>query len=319
MLCIKRTLISLALIAGGASASAIAQDVAQAKPGAVIATQGGVSVTFADLDAFAEHIPPAQRPGFFNSPTRIEGVITNLLMQKQLAAEARKAGLDRDPDVTSGSSPATDETLAKLRMEHFRAEVKVPDMSELAKEKYQASTENYLKVGMLTVKDVMISTQSRSPEEAKVIADAVEKEAVAHPEQFDALIEKYSDDPGKSTSQGLLENVGERGKYAPEFAEAAKALTKPGDISPVVSTPADLHVMKLIERTPDLQSSFDEVKDAIVAQLKAEFVDKAVREHTDELRNLAMNADPALVASLRDRYGKVAPIPGAESKPTPLK
>ena len=282
----------------------------------VVASQGGATVTLADIDAFAQRIPVDKRPGFFNSPTRIEGVITNLLLQKQLAAEARKAGIKPDPKPqgAEGADVSDEAALAKARMERFRADLKIPDLGELAQEEYVAHKEDYVVPGKLTVRHVLISTRSRSEADARTLADTVEQEAKAHPDRFDALIEKYSDDPAKATSHGVLEQVGEKGKYVAAFVRAAKALAKPGDISPVVGTPFALHVIQLVERTPDRQQSFDEVKDDILKRLASRLVDKAVREHADALRNLPMNADPALVASLRTRYGAVAPVPGEQPK-----
>lgn len=316
MLSIPSKLITLtSLILAAAPFTVVAQEVSHASPSTVVATQGSVSVTLQDLDAFAARIPVGQRPGFFNSPTRIEGIITNLLVQKQLAAEARKAGLDHDPDVVRQIALATDEALGNARVQRFRAQIKVPDLDELAQEEYLAHKENYVTAGKLTVKHVLISTKSRSPAEAKTIADTVESEAKAHPNQFDALIEKYSDDPSKASNHGLMEQVGEKGKYVAAFTEAAKALGKPGDISPVVSTSYGLHVLKLIERTPDHQSRLDDVKAAIIERLSREFVEKAVKDHTDELRNQPMDANADVVFSLRTRYGNVAAIPDAASTP----
>lgn len=308
---IQRTLILLSVfILAAATVDAAAQGAPTPPPTAVIASQGGVSVTLADVDAFAARMPEGTRPGFFNSPTRIEGVITNLLVQKQLAVEARKAGIQLEPDAAGAATPVTDEALANARMQHFRADLKIPDLDELAQERYVGHKEDYVAPGKLTVKHVLISTTSRSEAEARAIAETVEKEARAHPDQFDALIAKYSDDPAKSTSHGVLEQVGEKGRYVATFVKAAKALVRPGDISPVVRTPLGLHVIELVERMPDQQRSFDAVKTEILARLKSEFVEKAVKEHTDALRNLPMNADRALVASLRTRYGTVPAIPG---------
>lgn len=280
-----------------------------ATPGAVIASQGDVSLTLADMDVFAQRIPADKRTGFFNSPVRIDGVISNLLLQKQLAAEAREAGMDRDPQPAGDAVPVTDEELAKTWMQRFRAGVKVPDLSELAEEEYLAHKENYVAPGKLTVKHVLISTESRSEAEARTIADTVENEAKSHPDQFDELIEKYSDDPDKAVTHGLLEQVGEKGKYVEEFTKAAKALDKVGDISPVISTPGSFHVIKLVERIPDQQSSFAAAKADIRARLSSEFIDKAVKDHVDQLRNRPMTADPALVASLRTRYGSLPAVP----------
>lgn len=290
-------------------------DAKPAAPQAVIASQGGISLTFADMDTFAQHIPADKRAGFFNSPTRIDAVIGNLLVQKQLAAEARKAGMDRDPQAAADAEPANDEVLGKAWLQRFRAEVKVPDLGELAREHYMAHKEIYVSAGTLTVKDVSISTESRSEAEAQAIAATVEKKATANPDQFDALVEEYSDAPNKATTHGLLEQVDAPGKYVEAFAAAAKALGKAGDISPVISTPGALHVIKLVERLPSQQLGFDAVKADIIKQQTNEYIDRQVQNHVDELRNQPMTADPEAVASLRTRYGVLPNIPGIKQAP----
>ena len=56
----------------------------------VVARQGNATVTLGDIDAFAQRMAPKERPVFFNSPKRLESLITSLLVQKQLAEEAIK-------------------------------------------------------------------------------------------------------------------------------------------------------------------------------------------------------------------------------------
>jgi peptidyl-prolyl cis-trans isomerase C len=116
-------------------------------PSTVVASRGGASVTLNDVDAFAAKIPLAQRPGFFNSPARIQNAIDNLLLQKQLAAEARAAGLDKDPIVALQVEQAGTETLAAAQMRRYRENLKLPDFKPLAKEEFIAHKEKYAKAG----------------------------------------------------------------------------------------------------------------------------------------------------------------------------
>ena len=67
-------------------------------PPGVVAAQNGQQVTLQDMDAYASKIPEKDRAGFFDSPKRIESSIRSILLQKQLAAEAR-AKLDKDATV----------------------------------------------------------------------------------------------------------------------------------------------------------------------------------------------------------------------------
>ncbi len=295
----------ICLLALATFACVAAEGIPSGAPSTVVATQGDAIVTLVDIDAFADRMPETQRAAFFNSPSRIEGVVTNLLLQKQLASQARASGLDKDPVVQRDVEMAREDALGKARVERFKAELKLPDFSELAQEDYIANKSKYVNPGMLVVKHVLIATKNRSEDQAKAIAETVVAEAKAHPDQFDALIDKYSDDPSKKVNKGVMENAGDASKYVPEFATASSALKKPGDVSAPVKTAYGFHVIKLIERTSDKPSSFADVKDQIVARLRSEYVEKQVRAFTDTLRNLPVDANPGLVASLRTRYGEV--------------
>lgn len=270
-------------------------------PSTVVVKQGNAVVTLADVDAYAQGIPAKDRHGFFDNPTRLESVLTSLLLQKQLAAEARALGIDKDAAAKPQIDLAIDTELAKLRMQKFRTDLKIPDLDELAKEDYIAHKEKYQLPATVTVKHVLISTKDRSEDDARKLAEKVAAEAKASPAGFDALIDKYSDDPAKASNHGVVTDAAS-GKYAPEFAQAAGALKKAGEISPVVKTGFGFHVIELVERGEPRKRSFDEVKDEIVARLRAEYAEKQVKGHTDTLRNQPIDANQELVASLRGRY-----------------
>lgn len=294
---------SLSLLIG-IHAVIAAESVPTGAPSTILAKQGGAVVTLEDIDAFAARIPEGQRAGFFNSPTRIDGVITNLLLQKQLAAEARKAGLDRDPAVQRQIALTAEEALGNVQLQRFKATLKLPDFSQLAQEDYIAHKKNYLIRGKLEVQHVLISTKTRSEADAKALAQTVAQEAQSHPDQFDALVEKYSDDPSKMSNQGHMENAGDATKYVPEFAATASALKTIGEISPPVKTSFGFHVLKLVARTPDKQRAFADVKAEIIEQLGKEYSEKQIRTYTDTMRNLPLDGNTEMLATLRTRFGE---------------
>lgn len=303
--------ILFALAAGSVPAGA-----AKLRPDAstVVAKQGTATVTFGDIDAFAQRMAPGDRPVFFSNPKRLDAVITNLLVQKQLATEARSEGLDKEPAVQAEIELASDDVLARARLNALREGMKMPNFDELAKEEYIAHKEKYVTPGELDVKHVLISTGKHSDEEARSIAEKVEKEAKAHPQQFDALIEKYSEDPSKTENRGLMRDA-RSSRYLPEFSAAANALKVPGEISPVIKTKYGYHVLQLVTRRSDTQKSFKDVRADIVQKLRDDYVTKVVTTHTDELRNQPIDAKKDLVASLRTRYGTAPTPPDSESAP----
>jgi peptidyl-prolyl cis-trans isomerase C len=300
-----------ALIATLAATSAVrAADApsgpAELPPG-VVARQGGAQVTLQDIDAYAQKIPEKDRAAFFDNPKRIQAVITNLLFQRQLAAEARADKLDAEPQVSLQVQQATDDTLARVQLEHYRATLKVPNLDQLAKEYYTGHKDQFVIPGVIKVKHILVATKDRSIAEASARIGEVEATAREHPEQFDALVEQYSDDPSKADNHGVIDDAASARMVAP-FATAAKALHKVGEVSPIVKTEYGYHVLKLVERHPDKPQTFEEVRKALTEKLSNDYISKQVADHSDQLRNNHLEANPELVASLRTRFLP----PGAE-------
>jgi len=268
---------------------ASAQDSGKLPPG-IVARQGGVEVSLQDVDAYAQKIPEADRPAFFDSPKRIESMITSMLLAKQLAVEARAQNLEAEPDVKVQIEQATDDVLARAAMVHYRKTLKLPDFDTLAQEYYLSHKDQFVAHGVVNVKHVLVGTKDRSDEEAKARIDEVAATAHAHPDQFDALVEKYSDDPSKESNHGLIEDAASDKTVAP-FSHAAAALKKPGELSPVVKTDFGYHVLKLVSRTPDKQRSFADVHQELVEKLRREYIENQATTHTGELRGKPLDAE----------------------------
>jgi len=142
----KRTRIGSLAIAMSAmifSVAASAQQASSDLPPGVIARQGGVDVTLQDVDAYAQRIPEKDRAGFFNNAQRIENMILNLLLQRQLSNEARSAKLDKNPDVQRQINLAEEDTLARVYLQRYRKDLKLPNFEMLAKEYYAAHQDEF--------------------------------------------------------------------------------------------------------------------------------------------------------------------------------
>lgn len=289
------------VLAGSAHALSLAD------PQTVVASQGSVELTLADIDTYAESIPAQHRARFFASPQRVERLLTNLLVQKQLAAAARAAGLDKDPSLQQPSRLSLEQRLALAETRHFRETLQVPDMEQLAKETYLADPDAYAGSATLVIEQVLISTAERDEGEARELANRVAREALQDPSKFTALIEQYSDDPAKASNQGRLDNAATHPDAT--LASAVRMLQKPGEVSSAVKTDDGFVVLKLIERGPSQKKSFEEVRAQIVERLRRDYVKRMVQEHTDVLRNQPIEANPDALALLRTRYEAATAAP----------
>lgn len=282
-----------------------------------IVSQGGTSVTLADVVGYLQHMPENRWAGFLDNPKRIDQMVIGILRNKQLAQQAVEMKLDQNPDVKAEIAFATMEVLSRHRMATFEKSLTIPSMDAAAKEQYLVHQKEYAVPATVEVQHVLIAARGRSDAEAKALADKVQSEAVASPAGFDELVKKYSDDPSKDTNAGHIPEA-TSDKLAPEFAAAAGKLAKKDEVSPVVKTQFGYHVLKLVRIEPAHQLDFAQVKDRIVAKLKEAYVTEQRQAFMRKLDDAQPIVNPDVVKVLRDRFiptGTVTPTEAAKGKP----
>lgn len=280
----------------------------------VVVSRGTAHLTFKQIDAVVRRMPPEDRAKAMDNPTRIDNTLNTMLLAQQLADQARANGLDKDPEFMADIEWMIVEKLAAARTRQFESQIKVPPLEELAKETYLANKADYMLPASRVVRHLLVQTKDdRDEKQAEALAEKLRAEAVAHPDRFQQMVVDQSDDSSKRTTFGVV-RLGD-GELDPAFADAAKKLSKVGEISPVVRSSFGWHIIKLEQDQPARQRSFDEVKDQILAKLRAKYIDQTKRQFIDELRNEKIEADPALVESIRTRYAKDAgaSAPSAEA------
>jgi parvulin-like peptidyl-prolyl isomerase len=305
--------ILLAVVATAAQAQSTSND--------VVVSRGGVTVTLQDIDTYVARVPKEHREKFIDSPARIRDMLNNLLLTKQLAEQARAAHLERQADVAVQLRSAEDEVLARARMNDFQNSVKVPEVAALAREQYVSHKDMYKVPAKVDAYQLLISTDKHSADEAKALAEQVRTEALANPKNFEALVEKYSEDNSKASNHGLMKDA-TSAAYVQEFRDAASALGRVGDVSPVVHTTYGYHVLQLVARTPERQQTFDEVREQLVASMREQYVANQKRDFLNQLSNEKLDINPDTLDTLRDRYDdagnvKVAATPPAKGGGTP--
>jgi peptidyl-prolyl cis-trans isomerase C len=276
-------------------------------PADVVVAQGDVELTLTEIDARISRIPPESRANFINDPERIETMLRNMLLNKQLAREAEAMNIQDDPVVAADIAQARDEILAKRRGTLLVKDVRFPNFETLAHERYIASPEDYSSPETISVRHILLARDKYGDELARQKADEVRAEIVAKGGDFADYVAKYSDDkPPASGSEpdaelGLIKDIA-KGETTNDFEAAAFALTKVGELSPVIRTRFGYHIIKLESRVLPKRFAYDKVKDRIVEELRNEFIGRTRQEFVDKTRSIAIDANPPLIQSLRTRY-----------------
>ena len=119
--------------------------------------------------------------------------------------------------------------------------------------------------------------------EAKKEIMAIQKK-LKEGEDFSALAKEVSQCPSGKKGGGL--GYFGRGQMVKPFEEAVFSLGK-GDVSDIVETKFGYHLIKCLDKKPEIIKSFDEVKDNIEKYLKTEQVRKEVDSFVEKLKENA--------------------------------
>ena len=255
-----------ALMMGG---WATAQELQIPPDDTVVAERGGIPVTVGELRAKLRASSPKQaRDGYFSDANKTGVLIDGQLLTRQLVAEARANGLDKEPAIQQEIDNEVAEFLSRRQIERHLASLQSPDFEVLARERYIANKAEFVQPAFADVRHILILTSDKPKEEALAKAEKVH-ELLKAGGDFDAIQTEYSEDPNKA-DQGWVRKVTWKG-FDPAFVDATVKLQNVGDISEPVLSQFGYHIIRLERFTPARQKTFDEMKQVIMDQARSEF------------------------------------------------
>jgi parvulin-like peptidyl-prolyl isomerase len=128
-----------------------------------------------------------------------------------------------------------------------------------------------------SVRHILISSETRKPEEALKIAQDLEAR-LKKGEDFAKLAKEFSEDPGSKETGGLYENTVVT-QWVPEFKDAA--LNQPvGEVGPPVKTSYGYHIIKVENRK---ENTFDEMKEDLRVKALEKAYDSFSKTELDKL------------------------------------
>jgi peptidyl-prolyl cis-trans isomerase C len=282
-------LLAAALI-GLVPLSAAADDV-------VVARVNGVDIKQSDLDFAASEVGP--RLANYTLADR-KRVLLQYVIENELMAEAgQKDNLDRAP--TFPARVKYHDRRA-LRDAFFDASITNAVSEDAAKEIYEEKIATMKPEQEIHARHILVATE----DEAKKVA-----ERLKNGEDFATVAKEVSKD---ANAEGGDLGFFTRGQMLKPFEDAAFALDV-GQISAPVQTQFGWHIIKVEEKRDQPLPTFDQVKDAIVAQL----VQQKAQEVVTGLRDSAKIevVDPALKKSMDDAAAQGNALPDGSDEEQP--
>jgi len=285
----SRSFVAFAALLYVVATFAFAEDL----PPNVLAKSRWMELTRADYDRAVARVPENMRFEFGTSPKRVQSLLNNLLVTKTLAAQARAHGTRPSTKFAPGPGDDSDRALATAELARIDADAaqnfaaQKASFETKAREVYALDREKYRTPEEVRISDIAIRIKDRGEDAALARAREARQKLVGGAD-FAQVAREYSDDPTTRDKGGALPFVSAR-SLAPEYAKSVFGLKTIGEISEPIRAPAAYHVVRLEERRPPRQQTFDEARDAIMRDLEKKYV----AEQRD-LRIQAIHSDPGL-------------------------
>lgn len=236
---------------------------AQTDADPVLAKVNGQPIHRSDLNAAVASLPPQARA---MPPQQLYPLLLDQLVDAQaLVDEAKKTGLDKDPDVQRTMRMAEERALASAML---NKEVRPLITEQAVKARYDQEFAGKPGETEVHARHILVPDEATAK---KIIANLNDGG------DFAALSKQYSKDPGAAQQGGDL-GFFKKSDMVPAFADEAFAL-KDNEVSPVpVKTQFGWHVIQTLGRRTAPPPSFEQERDQIRQQMVQAAVQKAVAQ-----------------------------------------
>ena len=166
---------------------------------------------------------------------------------------------------------------------------------------FGAERESFVTPEKREVSHILVSVGSGAGEEAVEEARARAagfRERIVAGESFEDVAGEHSDDPGSASAGGALGFI-EHGIMDPAFEEAAFALV-PDEVSDPVRSNFGWHLIKVTSVQEAQESTFEEVRDEVLAQYQSREAERIYVERVETLANVAYEHPESLESAARE-------------------
>lgn len=223
-------------------------------------------------------------------------VLSELIEQRLLALEARRQGLDEDPEARRRLAAAEERILGNILVE---TAVSRSVSDEAIRRVYEEQVRLTPPTEEVRARHILVATREEAQEVARLLDEG---------EDFATLAAQVSEDPATRFEGGDLGYFTREG-ILPGFAEVAFE-TRPGEVSEPFQTEFGWHVLTVVDRRNQPRPSLEEMRPRIVRFLTMEGI-QSLLDRIRETYPVTRTAAPA-PAELRSEPDEEAEAQGEE-------
>lgn len=265
----------LCLSLANAEAVRPAEEASNDIPADMVFFDNGVGMTKDELEQVIKYWTPEMRQAAANDVGDRFELISMSLASKKIAEDAGKMTPEADGDWYWKKEFLARNAVRQIMVEQYLASLVVPDMTALAKERYEVDKENIaLEPERRLTSHILFMCRAgcadREAQRQKAEKVLAELKAGA---DFGELAVKHSEDLGTGKKKGLYDKWLARDEPHVDghYLMGAYGLDKPGDISEIIESRFGFHIIRLEEIKEEYVPTFEEVKEELVTQLEHKY------------------------------------------------
>ncbi|MEI8298023.1 MAG: peptidylprolyl isomerase [Pseudomonadota bacterium] len=267
-------------LASGVAFAATSSAVAVSTP---VAKAGSVELGESELRHMLDALSDSNRQSLKSNPSALAQAVRGELLRRNVLAEARASGFEKDPAVAVEVDRVRDEIMMRLWVAH---EAKLPagyPSDEDVKKGYDVLRDRAARVSDYRLAQIYIAAQDgAAPDKVQAALRKVgEVQAKLQGGDFGALAKAYSEHVDSAAKGGDLGTLAEA-QLLPEVRAVLPAM-KPGETAGPIKTAQGIHFIRLTERKPASVPPLAEVRGALVVALQQDKMNELQQRYLKEL------------------------------------
>ena len=272
---------AILLFSAALACAAAAQAADPAKP---LITGPEATVTVRDFEAQMLRIPEELRRETRATLERVATMTDTIFVNRVLAQEARKKGLLDDPLVEARAKQLVEAYETRIYLDDFEKNLPMnASLEARARESYLADRAKYRIPDQYAVDHILVNLWGRTKEMALEGAKAARAKLVAGT-PLEEVAREYGGDPNARTQPTGKLGIVTAAQLDVAIGEQLPKL-KIGEWSEPIQTRSGWHVVRVTDKKPGRELSFDEVKRPLVEEERVKFTKKLTDEKMQAIRN----------------------------------
>ncbi|GAA0423703.1 peptidylprolyl isomerase PrsA [Cocleimonas flava] len=255
--------------------SVYADEVEKASKEDVIISDSGFDVSYQEIENAIKYWPEKDRLQAMDDDALKYNLLSRFVQNLKIAKEMEKITKESDPELYWQREFAVRNLQTKIFLKHYKDNIVVPNMDELAKELAVVNKDKYAKTPERRKAShilIMCRAGECDRDEKRPLAEKILKD-LRSGESFEKLVAKYSDDPGSKARKGKLLPwiIAGQPKMDKYFVEGLYSIKKEKDYSDLVETQFGFHIIRLDELKESSYMSEEKILPGIVEDLENQY------------------------------------------------